>query len=338
VTTGPDDAVRWVHPSVRDLVIDFLQVNDRERARFLRAGGAESITLALSVGGGVEGERVMPLLKSPEDWSAATVRVCELLRGSNRERNTVLATLASVAKQEPEAFEAELRQLSNAGLAELLEHWTSAPSVIAPRALRLYYEASIPFDPLPSSPPLSRTWDWYWSKFRGVLKADLSDDALFTDAMEFLELVDLLDRYEPRWMERVRFPHDAADDLDRVAVRLVELVDEIDELSSELDTDEHGTPYEPEAEEMWEVQSLQAVSALLRSLNERFSGITDEAAARADWASEQARARESRSEAWDEYEQEMRQRQYDDEAWRGSEKSELGVEDGFSIERLFADL
>ena len=98
MTTGLDDAIRWVHPSVRDLVIDFLHANDREHERFLRSGGAESITLALSVGGGVEGEREMPLLKSPDDWIAATDRVCELLRGTTPDRNTVLATLASLAE------------------------------------------------------------------------------------------------------------------------------------------------------------------------------------------------------------------------------------------------
>ena len=112
----------------------------------------------------------------------------------------------------------------------------------------------------------------------------------------------------------MNFPDDALDDLVRVGTRLIELVNAVEELGPDLDTDDQGVPIEPESEEIWEVQSLEAIAALLLSLSAVHSGIADEAGARADWASEQARAREYRSEAWDDHEQEVRQHKYDDEA------------------------
>ena len=62
--------VTWVHPSWRDLVISELARDDELRRRFLRHCGVDGAALALSSGGGRDGERVRPLLTEDADWDA----------------------------------------------------------------------------------------------------------------------------------------------------------------------------------------------------------------------------------------------------------------------------
>lgn len=72
--------IDWVHPSWRDLVIDRLREDATERRSFLRRCGTYGALLALSGGGGVSGERELPLLIDDADWDALTDRLGELLR------------------------------------------------------------------------------------------------------------------------------------------------------------------------------------------------------------------------------------------------------------------
>lgn len=60
--------VGWIHPSWRDLVIDFLSQSPRLRAIFLEKCSSNGVTLALSRGGGAEGQRKFPLLKNQTDF------------------------------------------------------------------------------------------------------------------------------------------------------------------------------------------------------------------------------------------------------------------------------
>ncbi len=62
--------VTWVHPSWRDLVISELARDDDLRRRFLRHCGVDGAALALSSGGGSDGDRVRPLLTEDADWDA----------------------------------------------------------------------------------------------------------------------------------------------------------------------------------------------------------------------------------------------------------------------------
>src|SRR3954470_4422503 len=62
--------VTWVHPSWRDLVISELARDDGLRRRFLRHCRVDGAALALSSGGGSDGDRVRRLLTGDADWDA----------------------------------------------------------------------------------------------------------------------------------------------------------------------------------------------------------------------------------------------------------------------------
>jgi hypothetical protein len=62
--------IAWVHPSWRDLLIEQLSASAAARRRFLQACGVDGVMLALSTGGGVAGDRSLPLLVDDADWDA----------------------------------------------------------------------------------------------------------------------------------------------------------------------------------------------------------------------------------------------------------------------------
>ena len=74
----PPQSVTWVHPSWRDLVILDLAADGEQRRMFLSRCSVDGILLALSVGGGRAGERVLPLLDDDADWDALAGRVHSL--------------------------------------------------------------------------------------------------------------------------------------------------------------------------------------------------------------------------------------------------------------------
>jgi hypothetical protein len=102
--------VAWVHPSWRDLVIEHLAADAAARRAFLAACGLDGALLALSLDGGVAGERALPLLHEDADWDALTARLRRLAGElAPDELAALLRTVAEVARWStgPERMEAE---------------------------------------------------------------------------------------------------------------------------------------------------------------------------------------------------------------------------------------
>jgi hypothetical protein len=74
-----DVAVRWVHPSWRDLVIEELASDESARAHFLSRCGIDGVLLAISSGGGAAGTRALPLLIQDADWDLLGDRIWRLV-------------------------------------------------------------------------------------------------------------------------------------------------------------------------------------------------------------------------------------------------------------------
>jgi hypothetical protein len=72
---GASRYAEWVHPSVRDLVIDHLMTDAASRQTFLGRAGIDGVMLALSSEGGATGERLFPLLQNEGDWRLVKERV-----------------------------------------------------------------------------------------------------------------------------------------------------------------------------------------------------------------------------------------------------------------------
>ncbi|MCJ7778579.1 MAG: hypothetical protein MUP16_09730 [Sedimentisphaerales bacterium] len=66
---GPFVSISWIHPSCGDMVATELSDNPRDRIHFLTHCDISGLKYAVSVGGGSEGSKALPLLKSPKDWA-----------------------------------------------------------------------------------------------------------------------------------------------------------------------------------------------------------------------------------------------------------------------------
>jgi len=69
-----DVEIDWIHPSCRDLAIEELAANRQDRERFLAQAIKSGLLLAMSLGGGPEGKRDLPLLQTDTDWRIFTAR------------------------------------------------------------------------------------------------------------------------------------------------------------------------------------------------------------------------------------------------------------------------
>ncbi len=71
--------IDWIHPSCRDLAIEELSECEQDRARFLQNCSETGLVLASSVGGGLKGERDLPLLLTNNDWEYFRLRGMKVL-------------------------------------------------------------------------------------------------------------------------------------------------------------------------------------------------------------------------------------------------------------------
>jgi hypothetical protein len=72
------EEINWIHPSCRDLAIDELSENARERRHFLANCSMTGLSIAASFAGGAEGVRQLPLLQTKSDWEEFTARAEQL--------------------------------------------------------------------------------------------------------------------------------------------------------------------------------------------------------------------------------------------------------------------
>jgi hypothetical protein len=201
--------VEWVHPSVRDLVIDHLMGDAAARREFLGKAGIDGVMLALSSEGGARGERLFPLLGSEEDWQEMIARVGamapDLAAADNERLAALLADTARLAGTEEGSVHAdELIELTRAGLEALSAHWTETAKPLDNGALRSFYRASETLLPPVPGPDLRPTWT---ERIEMITEYGLSEiDPGLQYAEEWTEMVELLHTHEPMWLVGLGFP------------------------------------------------------------------------------------------------------------------------------------
>lgn len=161
-----------MHPTWRDLVIDRLGADEGARRRFLSRCGAHGAALALSVGGGAEGERRLPLIRGDEDWDALTDRLHALVPELEPpELMAVLVTLRMAAQEltdpgeeapaqawERERAGSELASLARIVLERIARGWDAAGEPIALPLLDAWLSLAASVDAPPAAPSLAVTW------------------------------------------------------------------------------------------------------------------------------------------------------------------------------------
>jgi hypothetical protein len=199
--------IAWVHPSWRDLVIDHLGEDGDARERFLHSCSINGALLALSIGGGERGERVLPLLRADTDWDALTDRLHALV--PELEPAELTALLAALAHMLDElaggwAF-VEAEALATAVLARAGSEWNRSGAPIPLPGLEAWLMLASRLRPPPEAPVLTLTWAEVLPA-RAPLLLDRPALERFAD---WLALVDLLMRRAPSRLPELGFPGEA---------------------------------------------------------------------------------------------------------------------------------
>jgi hypothetical protein len=200
----PPTSVAWVHPSWRDLVIEQLADDAAARSRFLERCGLEGVLLALSVGGGEAGERILPLLRADGDWDIVAARLAGL--ALDLDDAAVIRLFESLGA----AFDAELAGDARAELAALaalaLERvragWEERRATLSVAALEAWFVLAARLDDSPPFPSVARTW----IELVPTEPVAFDSRAELVRLDQWLALASVLRRFAPTELEHFGFP------------------------------------------------------------------------------------------------------------------------------------
>jgi hypothetical protein len=205
----------WMHPSWRDMVIDFLVDHKETRENFLEKAGVNGLALAISTGGGKLGHRKFPLLIEPTDWAIYTESMSRMIESATivDTRNLLTAVLNALriennADTQPIVARPPLRDVAERSLTACRTKWSNSGWTILAPDLAAYYEISEFLRPLPPSPDLSESWQRHWDDARAQIEHfdPYAGELEIGDVEHWLELSDIISRYEPRFLNQIRFP------------------------------------------------------------------------------------------------------------------------------------
>jgi hypothetical protein len=194
--------VAWVHPSWRDLVIEELATDADARRAFLRDCSVEGILLAVSTGGGLMGERALPLIVDDADWDLVGDHAARLAGRHDQDIVRVLTALSEARSLASERQTAELEALAGAVLEQLARRWNSEQRVIPLGLLAVWFELASRLPQRLREPELARTWVEHVPTER----VDISDQSDLTRVDDWIALAALIDRHAPQMLAAFGFP------------------------------------------------------------------------------------------------------------------------------------
>ena len=183
--------VTWVHPSWRDLLIESLADDAESRRHFLARCGVDGAALALSSGGGADGDRARPLLLEDADWDALGDGVYSLCGElDNVEAVQLLGVLEAAGD------DAEVLALARLALGRL--GW--AGKAVSVDAIAAWVPLSQQLDPRPDLPAVAMTWLELEPDRAPETPEELERFA------DWLRLAELLWRFDADLLARLGFP------------------------------------------------------------------------------------------------------------------------------------
>jgi len=190
--------LEWIHPSWRDLVIDELAADPVARRAFLNRAEIEGLLLALSVNGGADGRRQLPLLRTDADWDTATARITTLVRGADDQHAGSLLRALAEGLDVVGGFErVELGALAQTTLDATRRTWTAEHSTLALPTLEAWLQIAHRLnDTAPA--PVVPTW------------AALERPNAFAEplrALDWMTLATALATWRPHELDRLGFPN-----------------------------------------------------------------------------------------------------------------------------------
>lgn len=291
--------------------------------------------LALSVGGGREGNLALPLVRTDNDWGLVQHRVGALVEtGDFGARMALLQGLLAVVTDDALSIEhTRLRSVAAAALSPLTAEWRDPTSIVSVPMLTAYFDLSIAAGEIVPSPNLFETWRVYTERAKQAADDPRNRMAEFD---EWLDLVFLLRSMEPRFLRVVRstetMGHILTDFLHNVEAE----IDGLEELDPEEDDEyEMGDgeyaviPIEPSPEEEDERLWLDALIPIAEALPDLLEEERQRLEAVIKTSMNHSESRERRQERWEDL-----QLYEPEDDWRG----QVRESDSFDIQALFSDL
>jgi hypothetical protein len=204
VRVVPPSNVAWVHPSWRDLVITQLSEDPSARSHFLERSGLEGMLLALSVGGGAAGERVLPLLREDTDWDTAAAQIGRLAPDLTAPSTIrLLKTLGAALEAELlDRARAEAAALAALTLERLAGTWDDQRATLSVAALAEWFALAALLPEPPRWPRLDRTW----IELLPTQPVDIHSREELVRFDDWLALAEILSAFAPHELERLGFP------------------------------------------------------------------------------------------------------------------------------------
>jgi hypothetical protein len=332
----------WIHPSVRDVVIEYLMNHDVERQRFLQTAAPSGLVLALSSAGGRKGERSLPFLKHDRDWDALRTRYLQLAveLGADEQLALIRGLLSPLRQPGQIVSDAErdrMRTIAGQALEEIRRSWDTRRERVSVRTIRAYYDLSVSALIYVASPQL----DSSWNSAVADLRLAISSEELWSDLSApslLLELAEVLTENEPRYVRVVGWPL-AAKSLFEAVLGVIEErssslrhLQPVDDEWVDLGDDQSvRVPVEPSSDEQDETEWLEAAFEVLRRvstigmLEQRFIEPLEST------CSEHLEVRHKRQRRWNEEGSKVR----DDDDYKSPRSQGAG---DFDLDDFFADL
>jgi len=203
------EAISWMHPSYRDLIIDELISDDDLRKQFLKNMTVQGIKLAISDTGGQEGRRRLPLITDSESWKLLRSRCVQISATlDDRDEESLLTALTAAIQSSQKS--GEIRQLGiilQAVCDSLRDKWNSTEAVLDASAIRSYSSASVLLSPLPPLPSFEPTWIAIFDEFQEDLESCKNGGKIDLYLLESMtDLLDVIRKNEPRFLRQIGFP------------------------------------------------------------------------------------------------------------------------------------
>jgi hypothetical protein len=218
VRVGDGGVVTWVHPSWRDLVIDELSADRALRQQFIASSSLDGLLLALSVAGGPEGERVLPLLPADEDWDHLCDRLSQLIPDLDEpSTKRLLVAFAEALDAVEKGRRRELEATIEETLRLLVRKWTRERATPPVGLVRDWLALRSRVREQPPLPDLAAAWFEVvpaTGGARAVTAAELADFG------EWVGLVELLHEQAPELLRAFGYPASVVGALESFAARI----------------------------------------------------------------------------------------------------------------------
>lgn len=206
--------VDWMHPSYRDLIIDESAKNPLLRNQFLKTANLHDLGFALSNTGGAVGKREMPLIVDQDSKQIVAGKFLEFSKESNDWSVWQLLLILDHAIKNGVSDVNWIYPILKDVLLILHNRWLNKKVIT--RTLDIYCKTTLYFHPLIPLPDFEPSWN----EQVHVIENELDEDNFLEGWLinNFVEIIKLIQNYEPRLFIQIEFPEKYSD----LALRIVD--------------------------------------------------------------------------------------------------------------------